>query len=142
MSLAYRTWANMIQRCHNPKNTGFDDYGGRGITVCRRWQKSFVSFLEDMGPKPSAAHSIERKNNNRGYEPGNCRWATRPEQARNKRNNLLITIRGETRCFAEWCEHFGIKQGAAYTRLLLGWDAERAFTQPTRKKRHHAASSS
>ena len=80
-----RIWAVMIQRCHNPKNTVFAYYGGSGITVCQKWRDSFEAFLSDVGPRPSDKHSIDRIDNSKGYEPGNCKWSTREEQAANKR---------------------------------------------------------
>lgn len=81
----YRTWTNMIARCENPKTKLWHCYGGRGIKVCERWRNSFPNFLEDMGRKTTPEHSIDRKDVNGNYEPGNCRWATVLEQARNKR---------------------------------------------------------
>lgn len=84
LSSTYITWVNMHQRCTNPKRRGFKDYGGRGITVCERWQK-FENFLADMGERPPGL-SIDRVNNDGNYEPGNCRWATRVEQNRNQRH--------------------------------------------------------
>ena len=80
----YNTWATMLQRCMNPNNPSYKDYGGRGITVCDDWLK-FENFFRDMGKRPTPKHSIDRKENGGNYEPGNCRWATNTEQAMNKR---------------------------------------------------------
>lgn len=87
----YMTWANMIGRCCNPDDPGFSNYGARGITVCARWRKSFEAFANDMGPRPSPDHSVDRKDNNKGYSPTNCKWATRLEQAQNKRTYATNT---------------------------------------------------
>ena len=81
----YAAWANMIRRCENPKNPRYANYGGRGIYVCVEWRLSFERFLDDVGFKPSLDHSLERKNNDGPYEPGNVIWATIQEQAKNKR---------------------------------------------------------
>lgn len=81
----YTSWQGMKDRCHNPKQKRFKDYGARGITVCDRWRNDFAAFLEDMGPKPSPDLSLDRINNDGNYEPGNCRWATPKEQANNAR---------------------------------------------------------
>lgn len=81
----YLAWINMISRCENPGLPRFPDYGGRGITICSRWRSSFEAFFADMGLRPSPRHSLDRKNNDGNYEPGNCRWATPSEQRNNRR---------------------------------------------------------
>jgi hypothetical protein len=83
-SPTYASWASMKSRCHNPGTTGYRDYGGRGIKVCSRWQNSFANFLADMGERPEGK-SLDRRDNNGNYEPGNCRWASQTEQNQNKR---------------------------------------------------------
>jgi hypothetical protein len=85
----YQAWMNMKDRCGRSTRRGAHNYVGRGIAVCDRWSGSFESFLADMGPKPSPVHSLDRIDNDKGYEPGNCRWATRDEQSRNTRRNTL-----------------------------------------------------
>ena len=130
----YTSWLGMRQRCRNPRNQDFPTYGGRGIRVCERWD-SFLTFLEDMGPKPSRKHELDRyPDKNGNYEPGNCRWATRTQNVRNTRFNRLITFNGETLCLAEWAERTGISAGLLQGRLTrLKWTVERALTTPTRK---------
>jgi hypothetical protein len=89
-SAEYKIWCYIIKRCENQNDKNYGDYGGRGITVCEKWRRSYPAFLEDMGRRPSIRHSIDRIDNNRGYEPGNCRWATATQQARNRRPRRLL----------------------------------------------------
>ena len=126
------TYDSLFQRCYNKKNPNYRDYGGRGITVCERW-RSFENFLEDMGERPEGQF-IERIDNNLGYEPGNCRWATNKEQARNRRSTHLITFRGETLCLKDWAERLSINRGTLTSRLKLrGWTVDKALTKPVHK---------
>ncbi len=106
------SWQNMLQRCHNPKNNSFGDYGGRGIRVCERW-KSFENFFADMGKRP-AGMTLERKDNGGDYEPGNCCWGSRKVQNNNKRNNVIIIHNGKSRNIAQWAKETGI----AYATML------------------------
>lgn len=119
----------MIQRCNNPKNVKYPRYGGRGIVVCERW-KSFPAFLDDMGPKPTPAHTIERIDNDGNYEPANCRWATKYEQNRNRAGNRNLTIGGETLTMTDWARRYGISVGCIRHRIERGWDDARAVTTP------------
>lgn len=121
----YSSWHAMLQRCTNPNSKHFSDYGGRGITVCVRWRESFSDFLADMGLKPSPQHTIERKNNSLGYSPDNCRWATRPEQQKNRRNARLITFQGRTETAHAWSKITGLPSRTIYSRLRAGLPPER-----------------
>ncbi|EKQ70400.1 hypothetical protein OsccyDRAFT_0687 [Leptolyngbyaceae cyanobacterium JSC-12] len=132
-SRMYKCWLDMKARCTNPNNKFYKDYGGRGIKVCERWLNSFENFKEDMGEMPDNL-TIERIDFNKDYEPGNCKWATYTEQARNTSRNRLITYKGETKCLAEWAETLGMTYQTLNTRINKHkWDIERAFTQPARK---------
>ncbi len=132
----YRTWMAMRRRCHSPNDTYYADYGGRGITVCERWN-SFANFLADIGPKPSPKHTIDRIDNDGNYEPGNCRWATPAEQARNTRKNRILAYGGMTMCVSEWAERLSIRPNLIHDRLKLGWTTEAALTTPTAAKGEH-----
>jgi hypothetical protein len=107
----------MNTRCNDLNNP---DYGGRGITVCARWRDSFDAFLEDMGNKPGPEYSIDRIDNSKGYDPGNCRWATREEQSNNTRRNTLIEYNGRTQTLAQWGKELGIKYGTLMYRHRAG----------------------
>ena len=121
----YSTWLNMRERCRNPtgKNAAYV-----GITCCERWSV-FENFLADMGKRPSPRHSIDRIDPARGYEPGNCRWATKKEQSRNRTGRVMVTYQGETLCLGEWAERTGIALGTLQYRAKAGWPPERMLTQ-------------
>ena len=126
----YNAWGQMIHRCSNPNSKMWAHYGGRGITVCERW-RSYETFLEDMGRKPSPKHSIDRINVNGNYEPSNCRWATYSEQNNNRRTNRYITINGVTHTMSEWLRHYGMTPRCFYYRTkTMGMSEADALTTP------------
>lgn len=125
----YRTWVGIKHRCAAP----YGSYWIRGIRLAGEWASSFATFFEHVGPKPTPEHQIDRIDNARGYEPGNVRWATREEQARNKTTNRHLTFRGETKTLAEWASSLGFNDATLHSRLRSGWSVERALTQPTRQ---------
>jgi hypothetical protein len=125
----YRIWGLMVNRCHNPKNPAYPDYGGRGIMVCERW-RTFENFFADMGPRPSKRHTIDRTNNSKGYEPGNVRWATMKEQANNTRGNRIIEHAGLRMTLAQWAQHTGIRGNTIARRIDSGVPAALAMSTP------------
>lgn len=129
----YYAWYDMINRCYNPTNIGFHNYGGRGIKVCQRWH-SLINFITDMGFKPSPEYTLERINNNRGYEPQNCCWATRKSQARNKRTNTMVSFQGQIKPLIEWAEELKMSYSAIVSRISSGWSIYNALTIPIQKK--------
>ena len=126
----YRIWNHIKERCNNPKDKRYSDWGGRGITICDEWTNSFDTFLFDMGTRPSPKHSIDRIDNNKGYYKENCKWSTKIEQGRNKRNNVNIFYLGETKCLSEWAEILGLRYWTLYNRIYRGWNFERALSTP------------
>lgn len=120
----------MLRRCEDSKNKAFHYYGGRvpPITVCERWH-SFESFLADMG-RSSPGMTLERKNNAGNYEPGNCKWVTRKEQANNRRNNRLLTFDGKTRTIAQWSEELNLSSKTIFSRLRRVWSIDKTLTTP------------
>ncbi len=130
-SKEYSTWMGMRSRCFNPADRRYADYGGRGITLCERWENSFEAFYADMGARPSPRHSIDRINNDGPYAPGNCRWATAQQQANNKRNNRILTHGGRSQTLSQWAVEIGIKPLALHHRIdSYGWSVDRALTTP------------
>lgn len=129
----HRTWIRIHQRCYNPHNDNYAEYGGRGIVVDSRWS-TFEQFYADMGPKPSSNHSIERMNVNGNYGPDNCCWATPMEQARNRRNNIMVTTPVGIYCLTEAARMYGLPENTLRHRICRdGWDHIRAVTTPRRK---------
>jgi hypothetical protein len=130
----FHVWNGMMARCNNKKHQQYADYGGRGIKVCERWRDPW-KFFEDMGERPDGA-TLERVNNGKGYDPENCRWATRKEQMRNKRTNRLIRFRGQTKPLSQWAEEVEISEATIRDRIdKLKWTVAKALTTPPRKVR-------
>lgn len=128
-SRTYTTWANMIARCTKPSNHRYEDYGGRGIKVCKRWMV-FSNFLADMGAKPVGL-TIDRENNDGNYEPGNCYWATNKEQKRHRRDTVIFEIDGIVKPLFDWCEQMDIRYMLVYTRIYRGkWNHVQAILTP------------
>ena len=156
----YNALRDAVRRCHDPDHKSYHYYGQRGISVCDRWRfgesgrSGFELFLLDVGERPSAGLTLDREDNSRGYEPGNCHWATWSQQASNKRRNgtvsrryrrstkhpTRVTIDGVERSIGEWCQLVGVVQYAtAFRRIERGWDAARAVSEPvssTQKEAH------
>ena len=119
-SSEFTIWQMMRQRCNNPSHVSYPEYGGRGIRVCEAWNSSFATFYRDMGPRPSRRHTIDRTNNDGPYSPENCRWVTALQQGRNKRNNRLLTLKGETLTVGDWCRRLAIPKSTLLNRLAAG----------------------
>jgi hypothetical protein len=130
----YMAWHSMKDRCLNPNHPFWYRYGGRGITVSEQW-KDFEAFRNDVGPKPSKKHSLDRIDNDLGYFPDNCRWATRKQQNLNRSNSKYLTAFGESKLLVEWAKVRGIPHTTLRNRIALGWGAERALTQPVVKRK-------
>lgn len=133
-----RAWCGIVERCTDPACHAWHNYGGRGITLHPEWLEDFEAFYAYLGQAPTPLHTVERINNDGNYVPGNVRWATRTEQCRNKRNNRLLTFRGERRTLMEWSELLGIDRKTVSCRIdRFGWSIERALTTPPRKTYDH-----
>lgn len=100
----YYRWASMLQRCENPKNPAYHNYGARGIKVCDRWREDFANYMQDVGAPPTSNHTLDRIDNDGDYSPENCRWAESKEQLRNQRRSIFITVEGVTKHAKEWSE--------------------------------------
>lgn len=127
----YRIWTNMKQRCYNPNNSNFKNYGAKGVTICEEWKNSYTKFKEwatNNGYNDTL--TVDRINVNDNYYPENCRWISLREQENNKSVNHFITFNGETLTLAEWNRKLGFKRGVLEYRLKKGWDIEKAITTP------------
>lgn len=129
---AYSIWCAMKRRCHNPKEPGYADYGGRGITVCERWKDSFENFYADMGDPPSDDHSLDRKKVDGNYDLDNCRWATRLEQNNNRRDTIFLTHDGVSRSIGDWSRLLGINKRTLEWRYYQGKSVDAILKQPLR----------
>ena len=130
----YAIWIAMKQRCTNPNNRRYKDYGGRGITVCQRWASSFENFLEDVGARPANDLALERINNEKGYFPKNVKWASKRTQQRNMRSNRLLTIEHSTKTIAEWSDLTGLKYSTIEARVRRGWPMKDVLSPPLPQK--------
>jgi len=138
-SKLYSVWCNMRKRCLSPSSKNYEQYGGRGITICEEWSdyNIFREWALSNGYVLSAASglcTLDRIDNEKGYSPENCRWTTHKNQQRNKRNNNRISFRGETHCLTEWAEITGISRNTLNSRYRGGWPPETMLTaKPTHK---------
>lgn len=121
----------MMRRCYKPHRKDYRHYGLRGIRVWEPWH-TFDAFLSDLGLRPSNRHSLDRIDNAKGYFPGNVRWGTPEQQARNKRNSRLVSAFGETLALAEWAARFSLNRGTLKSRLDKGWPPEKAISTPVK----------
>lgn len=130
----FEIWGGIQQRCHNPKHPKYPTYGARGIKVCERWRQSYLAFLEDMGRRPFDGAQIDRIDNDGDYAPGNCRWVTAKQNARNRRSSRMITHDGETLTLAEWSERLGLSPSSIIDRIKNGWTESQAVSTPSQKR--------
>jgi len=129
----YHIYRAMLTRCYNFSHPSSKNHGRRGILVCDKWKSSFERFLEDMGPRPSKNHCLERIDNNGNYEPRNCRWATYRDQLNNKRSNVKLRARGKVLTVSQWGYKLGIGRGIIFKRLDRGWSPEEAIFTPSKR---------
>lgn len=132
----HNKWCNMIQRCEDVRHTAYPHYGGRGIIVCTRWRTSFQAFMEDMGQVPFPGAEIDRIDNDGNYEPANCKWSTRTEQVRNRRNTLFVEHSDRRITVSEFAERSGLRYSVVRGRLLQGWTVEEIVKTPIGGKRN------
>lgn len=132
-TLTYARWKSMMQRCYTTTATNYRHYGAKGVKVCERWH-DFANFHADMGDCPSADMTLDRTDNSKGYEPGNCRWITQAEQNRNRSYCIELTHNGQTKILRDWAVEVGLTPNTLAQRIRLGWTVERALTQPLKAR--------
>lgn len=135
-TVEFKIWSGIRTRTTNPKYHGWARYGGRGIVMSPEWLNSFETFLADMGPRPAPGMTIERIDNDGPYSKENCKWATKKEQGRNKRNNIRIPFDGENLTLSEWTEKWGFRKNTIRNRLIEGWPMEKIRDTPEEPKRN------
>lgn len=128
----FSIWHGIKKRCLCPTDRAYPNYGGRGITICKEWAESFEAFFAYVGPRPSLEHSIEREDNNKGYEPGNVRWATPKEQGANRRNSLRVVVDGKEKTTKQLAAEAGVSLSAMTRRIRLGMTGA-ALLAPARR---------
>lgn len=130
-TVEYRAWKAMKNRCYRVCGDDYAEYGARGIIVCDRWLKSFENFFVDVGERPTKKHSLDRIDNNGNYEPSNCKWSTKKEQARNRRTNIIIEYNGKKMCLMDWAINLGVNYRILYKRIRrYKWSINDAFNAP------------
>lgn len=129
----YAIWKGIKSRCNNPNRKSYADYGAKGIKMSAEWSHSFSAFYADMGPRPDGG-TVDRIDNAKGYQRGNCRWVERSEQNRNKTTTVLLTFNGETKCVADWARHLGTTPSAISSRLKSGWTVEKTLSTEFKKR--------
>lgn len=131
----YMTWYGMIERCRNSNHVGFLRYGGSGIDVCERWAESINNFIDDMGERPSKLHTLDRIDNTKGYSKENCRWATKKEQSRNRKDNVYVVYNGINILLKDLSELKNINYQVLHRRLFIsGWDIEKSINEIVKTK--------
>lgn len=123
----YHIWRGMIDRCYNPNNKKFANYGGRGIRVCDEWRNDYSAFIRDMGRSHGDCKTIERKDYDGDYAPGNCKWASWKEQQNNRNNNHILTFEGQELNITQWAEKLGLKPATLHQRIHRGWTTDEAI---------------
>jgi hypothetical protein len=138
----YTVWQQVKDRCLNPNSQKYRRYAGRGIQICERWSVSFVHFYEDMGPRPSPKHSLDRIDNDGDYHKDNCRWTTSIVQTNNRSDNVFLVFNGRRQTLANWSRELGFKPGLIRLRLNRGkWTVREALTTPTGRYSHKSVQS-